>query len=145
MNCLSEASKYKHGIFRKADKRVGKINQKQIIMSYPLVEITNSTNFIVSGKVDYMSAFCSDDNYSVTPNTTWKAKSRGVCLLTKVSATVKTPNGEIVAKSYESSGTSYSRFAIIQTGPSAFEVTRIVNLVEENIPEDYLEPTAQQK
>lgn len=114
-------------------------------MSYPLVEITNSTNYIVSGKVDYMGAFCSDDSYTVTPNTTWTTSSRGVCLLTKVSATVKTPNGEIVAKPYESSGTSYSRFAIIQTGSTSFEVTRIVNLVEKNIPEDYLEPTEQQK
>lgn len=114
-------------------------------MSYPLVEITNSTNYIVSGKVDYMSAFCSDDSYTVTPGTTWKASSRGVCLLTKVTATVKTPNGEIVATPYESSGTSYSRFAIIQTGPSSFEVTRIVNLVDSNIPEDHVEPSVLQK
>lgn len=114
-------------------------------MSYPLVEIKNSTNYIVSGKVSYASIFCSDDNYNVTPLTTWKASSRGVCLLTKISATVKTPNGDIVATPYESSGTSYSQFAIIQTGPSSFAVTRIVNLLEDAIPEDYVEPTTQQK
>jgi hypothetical protein len=115
-------------------------------MSYPLVKITNSTNYIASGKVSYRSIFCSDDNYSVTPNTTWQASSRGVCLLTKITATVKTPSGDIVATPYESSGTSYSNFAIIQTGPNTFAVTRIVNLLEEMaVPEDYQEPTTQQK
>ncbi|RKS96051.1 hypothetical protein [Chryseobacterium defluvii] len=114
-------------------------------MSYPLVKITNSTNYIASGKVSYMSIFCSDDDYSVTPNTTWEAKSRGVCLLTEISATIKTPNGEVVATPYTSSGTSYSNFAILQTGPNSFAVTRIVNLSEDQVPEDYVEPTVQQK
>lgn len=114
-------------------------------MSYPLVEIKNSTNYIASGKVSYASIFCSDDNYSVTPLTTWKASSRGVCLLTKITATLKTPSGDIVATPYESSGTSYSQFAIIQTGPNSFAVTRIVNLKEDAVPEDYVEPTIQQK
>lgn len=114
-------------------------------MSYPLVEIYNSTNFVVSGKVDYASIFCSDDNYTVSPLTTWKASSRGVCLLTKITATVKTPNGDIVATPYESSGTSYSQFAIIQKSPTVFAVTRIVNMLEDVAPEDHVEPTEQQK
>ncbi|WP_299181090.1 hypothetical protein [uncultured Chryseobacterium sp.] len=114
-------------------------------MSYPLVKITNSTNYIASGKVSYMSIFCSDDNYTVTPNTTWQAGSRGVCLLTEISATLQTPNGNIQATPYTSSGTSYSEFAIIQTGTNSFAVTRIVNMAENEIPEDYVEPTVQQK
>ncbi len=117
-------------------------------MSYPLVKITNSTNYVVSGKVSYMSIFCSDDNYTVSPNTMWEASSRGVCLLTEITATVKTPNGNIVATPYTSSGTSYSNFAIIQTGANSFAVTRIVNLLAEDVasvPEDYAEPTTQQK
>ena len=96
-------------------------------MSYPRVTIANSTTFIISGKVSYMSAFCSNDHYDATPNTTWKAGSRGVCLVTKISAKVKTPDGDIVATPYTSSGTSYSEFAVIQTGPSSFEVTRRVS------------------
>lgn len=114
-------------------------------MSYPLVEIKNSTNFIATGNVDYASIFCSNDSYTVTPLTTWKAKSRGVCLLTKITATVQTPTGNIVATPYESSGTSYSQFAIIQTGPTSFAVTRIVNMLEDVAPEDHVEPTTQQK
>lgn len=114
-------------------------------MGYPVVEIKNSTNYIVTGKVDYASIFCSDDNYTVTPLTTWRAGSRGVCLLTRISATVKTPNGDIVATPYESSGTSYSQFAVIQTGSNTFAVTRIVNLSEDVAPEDHVEPTTQQK
>ena len=114
-------------------------------MAYPLVEIKNSTNYIASGTVYYASIFCSNDNYSVTPLTTWKASSRGVCLLTKITATLKTPSGDIVATPYESSGTSYSQFAIIQTGPNSFAVTRIVNMLEDVAPEDHVEPTEQQK
>lgn len=94
--------------------------------SYPLVTLFDSTPYVAWGKVSYASAFCRDDNYSVTPQTQWKASSRGVCLVTKISATVRTPQGDIVAESYTSSGTSYSTFIIVQTGPTAFAVTRKV-------------------
>jgi hypothetical protein len=114
-------------------------------MAYPVVKIFDSTIYNASGKVYYMSAFCSDDNYTVTPNTKWQADSRGVCLLTKITATVKTPSGDIVATPYESSGTSYSNFAIIQTGENKFAVTRIVTATEDGKPEDYIEPTEKQK
>lgn len=117
-------------------------------MGYPLVNIINSTAFNVSGTVDYESAFCSNDKYSVTPGTSWTASSRGVCLVTHVNATVQTPNGNIVAQSYNSSGTSYSQFAVIQTSPTSFEVTRRVSMAEaehDKPPADYVEPTVQQK
>lgn len=119
-------------------------------MAYPKVKIYNSTQFIVSGEVDYMSVFCSDDNYDVTPDTAWEAKSRGVCLLTKITATVKTPSGEVKASPYKSSGTSYSKFAVISLGQNKFAVTRVVSSVEgdaedSNIPKDYKEPTEKQK
>jgi hypothetical protein len=114
-------------------------------MSYPLVNIFNSTNYIASGTVHYKSAFCSNDDYTVTPNTAWQADSRGVCLVTKIDATVRTPNGDIVANPYTSSGTSYSQFAIIQTGPNSFEVTRRVSSLEDKTPSDYVEPKEQQK
>ena len=84
------------------------------VTAYPLVSIVNSTPFIADGDVEYMSLFCSNDHYTVTPTTTWIAKSRGVCLVTKITATVKTPSGNIKATSYTSSGTSYSQFAILQ-------------------------------
>jgi hypothetical protein len=92
-----------------------------------------------------MSIFCSNDDYTVTPNTCWMADSRGVCLVTEISAVVKTPNGNIQATPYTSSGTSYSQFAIIQTGPNSFEVTRRVTGVEDVVPADHVEPTSQQK
>lgn len=114
-------------------------------MSYPYVSIANSTNFNASGTVSYASFFCSNDNYSVTPNTTWTASSRGVCLVTEISATVQTPNGNIVATPYTSSGTSYSQFAIIQINPTTFEVTRRVSLSDDAPPADHVEPTEQQK
>ena len=86
-------------------------------MAYPKVHIVNSTNFSVKGKVKYASAFCSDDNYEIAPWGSWTAGSRGVCLLTEVSATVHTPGQDAKATPYESSGTSYSQFAVLQTAP----------------------------
>ena len=86
--------------------------------------------YIVSGKVYYAGApvFCSNDSYSVTPNTAWTASSRGSCLVTKITATVKTPNGDVKATSYTSSGTSYSQFAVINHGDGDnFQVTRRVS------------------
>ncbi|GGG70195.1 hypothetical protein GCM10010918_26850 [Paenibacillus radicis (ex Gao et al. 2016)] len=94
---------------------------------YDPVHIFNSTSFNASGKVEYASIFCSDDNYSVQRDETWRASSRGVCLVTRITATVKTPSGNIEAEPYTSSGTSFSKFAIIQVGVNKFQVTRVVS------------------
>jgi hypothetical protein len=115
-------------------------------MAYPPVSIVNSTNYTASGKVSYASIFCSDDNYTVGPNSTWTASSRGVCLVTKITATLSVFGTDYQATPYESSGTSYSQFAIIQTGATTFEVTRRVSLAKEDQPPaDYVEPKAKQK
>ena len=115
-------------------------------MAYDKVSIANSTLFAATGRVEYASAFCSNDSYSVDSMHTWSASSRGVCLLTKITATVKTPYGDIAATSYGSAGTTYSRFAIVATGEKQFAVTRLVSSMDgDEIPEDYVEPTTQQK
>jgi len=94
---------------------------------YDPVQIFNSTSFNAFGRVEYASIFCSDDNYDVQRDETWRASSRGVCLVTRITATVKTPSGNIQAEPYTSSGTSYSQFAIIQVGVNKFQVTRVVS------------------
>jgi len=117
-------------------------------MSYPKVHIVNSTAYSVSGTVHYASIFCSNDNYGMGAGKDWTANGRGVCLVTKISADVSTPGGTVSASAYTSSGTSYSEFAVIQTSdnPLAFEVTRRVSMANEDTPpEDYEEPTTQQK
>ncbi|MGQ8873445.1 hypothetical protein [Paenibacillus sp. TSA_86.1] len=93
---------------------------------YDPVQIYNSTPFNAYGTVEYASIFCSNDRYSVQREGTWRASGRGVCLLTRITATVITPSGNIEAEPYTSSGTSYSQFAIIQVGPNQFRVTRVV-------------------
>ncbi|MFF2910310.1 hypothetical protein [Paenibacillus sp. NPDC057934] len=103
------------------------MGNRKAVRGYDPVQIYNSTSFNASGKVEYASIFCSDDNYSVQRDETWTASSRGVCLVTQISATVKTPSGNIQAEPYTSSGTSYSRFAIIQVGVNKFQVTRITS------------------
>ena len=95
-------------------------------LAYPLVTIQDSTAYNVEGKVEYASIFCKDDNWSATPSTQWTASSRGVCLVCKITATVRTPAGDIAATSYTASPcTSYSQFAVIAAN-GGFEVTRRV-------------------
>ena len=95
-------------------------------LSYPDVHVTDSTKYNVWGTVKY--AACSNDDYSLTPDTTW-SHDRGLCLITEITATVRTPAGDFKAKSYTSSGTSYSKFAVVVNAPGGnnFIVTRIVN------------------
>ncbi|MCG7386385.1 hypothetical protein [Paenibacillus sp. ACRRY] len=94
---------------------------------YDLVQIFNSTPYNAFGRVEYASIFCSDDNYSVQRDETWRASGRGACLVTRITATVRTPSGNVEAEAYTSSGTSYSQFAIIQVGVNKFQVTRVVS------------------
>ncbi|MFB9326637.1 hypothetical protein ACFFSY_12000 [Paenibacillus aurantiacus] len=93
---------------------------------YDPIQIANSTPYNAFGRIEYASIFCSDDTYSVGGGNTFTAPGRGVCLLTKITATVVTPSGNIEAEPYTSSGTSFSQFAIIQVGVNRFQVTRIV-------------------
>ena len=92
-------------------------------MAYPKVHIVNSTNYTVKGTVKY--AACSSDDFEIAPWGNWTAGSRGVCLLTKITANVYTPGKTEEADSYSSSGTSYSQFAILKK-TDGFTVTRIV-------------------
>jgi hypothetical protein len=119
-------------------------------MSYSPVIVTNSTSFPVSGKVEYVSAFCSTDHFSIAagPNTFWKASSRGVCLVKEVAVLVDT-SPDTVAIAYKSKvGTTHSHFAVIQkVGPSGpvFQVYAISDGSNDAIPADYVAPTSVQK
>ncbi len=99
---------------------------------YPYVSVVNSTPFdVYNGVVNYADDVdCSADNFtlSATPGTSWQATSRGVCLVTSITASVSTPGGAVDAGPYSSSGTAYSQFAVIQTNnnPPQFQITRIV-------------------
>jgi hypothetical protein len=116
-------------------------------LGYPVVQIHNSTQFFANGTVHYPSIFCSNDSWQTTPDTTWTAGSRGVCLVTTISGHVNTPSGWVTATPYTSSGTSYSQFAIIATGNNTFAVTRVVSAAAKADvpPQDYKEPTEKQK
>ena len=115
-------------------------------MAYPLVHITNSTNYPVKGEVDYLSAFCSNDSYSIAPNKDWRASSRGVCLLSSITATLTINGQSVTATPYQSTGTAYSEFAIIQTGEN-YAVVRIAGAAEADTDLGAVEaePTEQQK
>jgi len=58
----------------------------------------------------------------------------------KIPATVKIPNVSIVGALYTSFGTSYSDFAIVQTGPNSFQVISLVKALEDILTEGYEEP-----
>lgn len=95
-------------------------------MAYPLVHISNSTGHYVSGKVFYASVFCSDDDYHIDANSEWTASSRGVCLLTEISAEVDEDGKKVRATPYTSTGTSYSQFAVIRIH-DGYAVTRVTD------------------
>jgi hypothetical protein len=115
-------------------------------MAYPPVEIHNSTPHFASGKVHYPTIFCTDDNYDVKSFDTWKAPGRGVCLVTKITAKLSVFGKDYDATPYESAGTTYSQFAIIQTAQTSFLVTRITSAASpDDKPADYVEPTTKQK
>jgi len=105
-------------------------------MGYPDVNVTNSTPYPVTGGVTYESIFCSNDTFNLNPGpgTTW-SNGRGVCLITSVYAVV-TYNGQgVQAAPYSSSGTSYSQFAVVQTGDGAFAVTRLTGGADDTVGE----------
>lgn len=107
------------------------------LQGYPLVTIINSTPYQAKGQVVYPG--CRDNDWTVLPWDSWKAPSRGLCLVSKITAEVNVDGRRIDAKSYKSSGTSYSRYVLIQTSPESFEVTRRV--VGEASDQEEPEPT----
>lgn len=112
---------------------------------YDCVKITNGTNYPVNGKVTYATFFCSDDSYNMAPDSTWQARSRGVCLVTEVTATVMVDSKPVIAQPYVSTGTGYSDFIVSPAGQGTFLVTRICNGTEDLPPKDHSAPTTQQK
>lgn len=84
---------------------------------YPLARVTNNTPYTVSGEVQYVSAFCKDDSYTVAPGATWTASSRGVCLIDDITGTMSGAVGEYgestkITPYNASPATSYSGFQI---------------------------------
>jgi len=96
-----------------------------MVRSYPKVNIINSTDKNMKIKVYY--ALRSHDEGLIEPWGSWTGPGRGVCLLTKVEATVTVNNGEYKVQPYTSTGTSYSQFAVLQTDEKSFQVTRRVH------------------
>ena len=71
---------------------------------YPLVAITNSTSHQAKGHVTYPG--CHGDDWTALPWDTWKASSRGLCLVSKITAEVNVGGNWVGAEPYTSSGTS---------------------------------------
>lgn len=97
----------------------------RVTPDYPRVTVQNRTKYYVtSGSVLYVD--CRTDRIGRTaPEATWRGPTRGLCLLTQVLAYVSVRGASIRAKEYRSSGTSFSRFAVIKTGHYQFQVIRI--------------------
>ena len=95
------------------------------LQHYPYVTITNKTPYDTldiqnSNVVQYSTRalFCSDDLYSVAAQQTWKASSRGECLVHRITATLTIPDGPgyLLCTTYKSSGTGHSIYSIIMKG-----------------------------
>ena len=112
--------------------------REEKLEGYPLVAITNSTSHQAKGHVTYPG--CHGDDWTALPWDTWKASSRGLCLVSKITAEVNVGGNWVGAEPYTSSGTSYSHYALVQVGPEKFTMTRLVTGAEPD-PED-AEPKA---
>ncbi len=99
--------------------------------SYPLAQVANYTKYHAKGRVHYMSALCEDDDFSMAPAkevknemraSVWSARSRGVCLIDKITASLHGGHAPPKVIPYDSSGTSYGNFMIQNTasGPTIF-------------------------
>lgn len=114
-------------------------------MSSPL-EIINSTDYIISGEVSYMTVFCSNHYFFVKPHSDWKSEKRGICPIIEVSATVRTPRGLFAAQPYISIGTTHSLFEVVQIKENVFKVLRVRNsTIEKSAMLDSYNPTFLEK
>ena len=98
------------------------------------LEITNSTDYIISGEVSYMTIFCSSHYFFVKPNTIWRSEKRGICPIVEISAVIKTPRGTFTAKPFMTIGTHHSRFKVVELRENVFKVIRMRNAKVEKQP-----------
>ena len=93
------------------------------LQHYPYVTITNRTPYATQSKpgvysglfVLYEGLFCKSDSIDavIASGDTWTASSRGVCLVTLISANMALPDGSRLACApYKSTGTSNSIYSV---------------------------------
>ncbi|APS46144.1 hypothetical protein AVI51_15945 (plasmid) [Piscirickettsia salmonis] len=97
-------------------------NNNQNVSSYPVVHIINSAGYDIKGTITYDSALCSNESYVVGSYASWSSQSRGVCLVSEITAT-GIDSGDS-GHSYESPGTSYSQFVVYRDESGKPSVTR---------------------
>ena len=121
------------------------------LQHYPYVHIVNYTLYAAAGSVSYPGWGCDNDTYSMGPRGVWTASSRGLCLVSDISATLVVDGKPVAATPYQSTGTAYSQFHIVMiatTGPLRFAVLRKDDAeppLQQDPPADYVVPTTQQK
>ncbi len=104
-------------------------------MSYSSVFLSNHTAYPVTGRVVYR--WCRDDDYSVAPKSYWQGPPRGLCLITRVTATVKLPGHSVEAAAFTSGGTGQGNFYVTPTGvPNQFQVTTTPMMAEGSVDVD---------
>ena len=103
---------------------VTSVNADAVHPNYPRVTVNNRTTHLVAhGIVRYVG--CNPDTFGyIHPGATWRAQTfRGWCLVREVSVYVQS-HGRQVRATYQSSGTSYSKFAV-RSNANGFEVVRV--------------------
>ena len=103
-------------------------------MSYSSVEVVNSTNYTISGEISYMSVFCSDNDFTVQPHSTWTSEKR-IWTITEIQAFVVTPAGVFLAKPFISIGTTHHLFEVTHTADCNFRVVKMKNVKAQNQPQ----------
>ncbi|WP_379966441.1 hypothetical protein [Epilithonimonas sp. UC225_85] len=103
-------------------------------MTYQSVEIINSTNYIISGEISYMTVFCRDTEFILNPYSAWQSQKR-ICPIVEITAFIKTPDGFFTAKPFISIGTTHQTFEVIQTEKQDFRVIKARNVKVKSHPQ----------
>jgi len=102
------------------------------------LEIVNSTDYIITGKISYMFVLFSCHFFFVKPKKKWEADKRKGWPIIEVSAKVRTPRGTFMAKPYISLGTNKGNFEVIQTRENVFKVVRTAKNAQRVSPISYI-------
>ncbi|HDW3058386.1 TPA: hypothetical protein RMI67_006337 [Bacillus cereus] len=101
--------------------------KSELEIGYPDIVIFNKTDLDARGDITLATFFCNDITYYVDAHDRTQSYSRGICLVTKITAFLNYPGSGIVyvAEPYTSTGTSYSQYEIVSIDRNKFKINRI--------------------
>lgn len=99
---------------------------QEIIISLGMsssLEIINSTEYVVTGEVSFLTAFLVNQSFFLTPHNIQTTKKR-MMPVTEITASVRTPRGIFYVKTSFPFGTYHQSFEIVQLRENIFTIDK---------------------